>query len=118
MKSTHPPFITRFSAYRAMWLFVFYDLPTETKKDRYHFQQFRKKLLKDGFTMHQYSVYVRHCASTENADVHESRVRKAVPEKGKISILRITDKQYGNIVNIWGRKSIALPTGGGQLEIF
>lgn len=112
------PSISRFSAYRAMWLFVFYDLPTETKKDRHHFQQFRQALMKDGFSMHQYSIYVRHCASAENADVHEARVRKAIPEKGKISILRITDKQYGNIVNFWGKSAAKMPGGGSQLEIF
>jgi CRISPR-associated protein Cas2 len=117
-KLPSPPFISRFSAYRSMWLFVFYDLPTETKKERRCFQQFRNALMKDGFSMHQYSIYVRHCASAENADVHEARVRKAVPEKGKVSILRITDKQYGNIVNIWGRKTSSMPLGGSQLEIF
>jgi CRISPR-associated protein Cas2 len=118
MKKSSSLSISRFSAYRSMWLFVFYDLPTETKKDRHNFQQFRKKLMKDGFTMHQYSIYVRHCASAENADVHEARVRKAVPEKGKISILRITDKQYGNIINIWGKKVSEMPSAGAQLEIF
>jgi CRISPR/Cas system-associated protein endoribonuclease Cas2 len=44
--------------YRIMWLFVFFDLPTETKKDRRNAQQFRKNLLKDGFTMMQFSVYM------------------------------------------------------------
>ena len=111
-------FIPRFSAYRAMWLFVFFDLPTDTKKLRHNYSQFRKKLLKDGFTMHQYSVYVRHCGSAENADVHEARVRKAMPEHGMVSIVRITDKQYGNIINMWGRKEAPLPKGGFQLEIF
>jgi CRISPR-associated protein Cas2 len=110
--------IPRFSAYRLMWLFVFFDLPTETKKDKHNYQQFRKKLLKDGFTMHQFSVYVRHCASAENADVHEQRVRKAVPEKGMVSIVRITDKQYSNIINIWGQKAKPLPPMAQQLEIF
>ncbi len=112
------PILSRFSAYRSMWLFVFFDLPTETKKDRHQYQQFRKKLQKDGFTMHQYSVYIRHCASAENADVHERRVMKAIPEKGNISILRITDKQFGNIVNVWGTRTMDMPKGGFQLEIF
>lgn len=80
--------------------------------------EFRKKLQKDGFTMHQYSVYIRHCASAENADVHERRVMKAIPEKGNISILRITDKQFGNIVNVWGTRTMDMPKGGFQLEIF
>ncbi len=41
----------RFSAYRVMWLFVMFDLPTETKKDRKNATQFRKNLVENGFTM-------------------------------------------------------------------
>ena len=78
------PSISRFSGYRAMWLFVFYDLPTETKKDRRNFQQFRLALMKDGFAMHQYSVYVRHCASAENADVHEQEYERLYPKKVRL----------------------------------
>lgn len=51
----------RLNAYRIMWLFVFFDLPTNTKTERRHATQFRKALEKDGFSMMQYSVYVRHC---------------------------------------------------------
>ena len=36
---------------------------------------FRNKLQKDGFTMFQFSIYIRHCASSENADVHIKRVK-------------------------------------------
>ena len=35
--------------YRVMWLFVFFDLPTETKKDRRNAQQFRKEPFKGWF---------------------------------------------------------------------
>jgi CRISPR-associated endonuclease Cas2 len=55
------------------------------------------KLLKDGFSRMQFSVYVRHCASGESADVHEKRINRLLPPLGKVSILRITDKQFGNI---------------------
>lgn len=47
------------NGYRIMWLFVFFDLPTETKKDRKNASGFRNQLLKDGFSMMQYSVYIR-----------------------------------------------------------
>jgi len=87
------------NAYRIMWLFVFFDLPTETKKDRRNASLFRKDLLKDGFSMMQFSVYIRHCASGESADVHEKRIEIRLPPLGKVSILRITDKQFGNILN-------------------
>ena len=60
----------RFSEYRIMWVLVLFDLPTDTKKDKKAYADFRKNLQKDGFTMFQFSIYVRHCASSENADVH------------------------------------------------
>ena len=53
----------RFSEYRIMWILVFFDLPTETKKEKKAYTDFRKSLIKDGFTMFQFSIYVRHCLS-------------------------------------------------------
>ncbi|HBK72468.1 MAG TPA: CRISPR-associated endonuclease Cas2 [Flavobacteriaceae bacterium] len=106
------------NAYRIMWLFVFFDLPTETKKDRRNAQQFRKNLLKDGFTMMQFSVYMRHCASSESADSHERRIKNLLPPLGKVSVLRITDKQYGNIMNFWGKVEQSKEPPPLQLELF
>lgn len=108
----------RLNAYRIMWLFVFFDLPVETKKERKAATRFRKDLMADGFTMMQFSVYIRHCPSSENADVHLKRVNNAIPEKGQVSILRITDKQYGEIINYWGKKEEPLAAGPQQLELF
>jgi CRISPR-associated protein Cas2 len=117
-KNHHPKFMTRVSMYREMWLFVFFDLPVTTKKDRKNYQIFRKKLETDGFRMFQYSVYYRHCGSIENAEVHLKRVKSFLPEKGHISIIPITDKQFGNIQNFFGRLTEELPKGGMQLSIF
>ena len=108
----------RLNAYRIMWLFVFFDLPTEKKTDRKNYAQFRQSLQKDGFTMMQYSVYVRHCASFESGEVHIKRVKKMLPPKGQVSILQITDKQYGNMINYWGIKATPLPPTPTQLELF
>ena len=47
----------RFSEYRIMWVLVLFDLPTETKKDKKAYAEFRKNLQKDGFTMFQFSIY-------------------------------------------------------------
>ncbi len=109
---------TRLNAYHIMWLFVFFDLPVTTKKERRQATRFRKDLMKDGFTMMQYSVYIRHCASKESAEVHIKRVKSSVPEKGQVSILSVTDKQYGNITNFWGKGMAPLPEGPKQLEMF
>ena len=106
------------NGYRIMWLFVFFDLPTETKKDRRNASQFRGNLLKDGFSMMQYSVYIRHCASGESADVHEKRINRLVPALGKVSVLRITDKQFGMIINYLGKAKQDAVTAPTQLELF
>jgi CRISPR-associated protein Cas2 len=108
----------RLNAYRIMWLFVFFDLPVETKKQRKAASDFRKKLLKDGFTMMQYSVYTRHCASDESATVHTQRVKKQVPENGNVNILRVTDKQYGDIISFWAGQKQQMPNTPLQLEMF
>lgn len=108
----------RLNAYHIMWLFVFFDLPTNTKKERKAAAQFRKALEKDGFSMMQYSVYVRHCPSKENMNVHIARVRASMPPSGLTSILSITDKQYGEIQNFWGKVERAKLTTPQQLEFF
>jgi len=108
----------RLNAYHIMWLFVLFDLPTNTKTERKHAAQFRKALEKDGFTMLQFSVYTRHCASRESLDVHIKRVRSIMPPSGKVSILAVTDKQYGDIINFWGKIETAKLTTPQQLEFF
>ncbi len=40
------------------------------KKDRKAHALFRKRLIGNGFTMFQFSIYLRHCPSRENAEVH------------------------------------------------
>ncbi len=108
----------RFSEYRIMWILVFFDLPTETKKERKIYTDFRKKIISDGFTMFQFSIYVRHCASKENADVHITRVKSILPEKGHIGILCITDKQFACMEIFYGKKETKAQPVGQQLELF
>lgn len=108
----------RFSAYRIMWVLVFFDLPTETKRERKAANLFRKKLIADGFTMFQFSIYLRHCPSRENAKVHTKRVKKSLPKHGKVCILEITDKQFGNMELFHGIKEVDLPKPTQQLQLF
>ena len=108
----------RLNSYHIMWLFVFFDVPTITKTEKRNAAQFRKELEKDGFSMMQYSVYVRHCASRESMDVHIKRVRKIIPPSGYVSILSVTDKQYSEILNFWGKIERCNPAAPQQLEIF
>ena len=106
------------SGYRAVWIFAMFDLPTEPQKAKKDYAQFRKNLLKDGFTMVQYSVYVRHCASEENADVHFRRVKSFLPPEGEVRLLKVTDKQFGRMQIFWGKKRKPTPPAPAQLELF
>lgn len=108
----------RLNAYRILWILVFFDLPTETQKDRKVAAKFRKELLEDGFAMFQFSIYTRHCPSRENADVHIKRVKKMLPQKGKVGILTITDKQLGMMEVFFGRDPKAPAPVTQQLELF
>ncbi|MBA7516155.1 CRISPR-associated endoribonuclease Cas2 [subsurface metagenome] len=110
--------LSRLNQYRIMWVFVFFDLPTETKKDRKNYTKFRKNLEKDGFTMFQYSIYIRHCASRENAQVHIGRTRSNLPPYGHVCIFQLTDKQFGMIEVFIGQKEAEKPDTLQQLELF
>lgn len=104
--------------YRIMWVVVFFDLPTETKKQRKAAALFRKELVKDGFTMFQFSIYMRNCPSRENADVHIARVKSMLPAYGHVGILKITDKQFGMMELYYSRNPAGKPAIAQQLELF
>lgn len=101
-----------------MWVFVHFDLPSQTKKERKAYAEFRKFLIQDGFQMVQYSMYSRHCSSRENAEVHKKRVKGRIPSLGQVILFEITDAQFGRMEFYWGKKTVtdkALPT---QLTLF
>ncbi|WP_246849120.1 CRISPR-associated endonuclease Cas2 [Aquimarina sp. U1-2] len=109
---------SRLNQYRSMWVLVFFDLPTETQTERKVAARFRKNLLNDGFAMFQFSIYMRFCASRENAEVHIKRTKSALPKKGKIGIMQITDKQFGMIELFHGQKEVEPEPPSQQLELF
>ena len=110
--------MNRFSEYRIMWVLVLFDLPTETKKDRKQAAEFRKNLVRDGFTMFQFSIYLRHCPSRENAEVHIRRVKLSLPSAGQVGIICITDKQFGQMEIFSGKKMVVERNIPQQLELF
>ncbi len=101
-----------------MWILVLFDLPTDTKKARRQYTDFRKSLIEDGFSMMQYSVYYRHCASKENATVHLERVRKIVPPDGEVRLIQFTDKQFERMEVYFGKRRTTTEEAPAQLEMF
>lgn len=106
------------SGYRCMWVVAMFDLPVDTKAARRQYALFRKALLKDGFARMQYSVYIRHCASEENADVHVQRVQLNLPPDGEVRLLCITDKQFERMRVFWGKRRTRTEQPPAQLEFF
>jgi len=108
----------KLNEYRIMWVLVFFDLPTETAIERKIASKFRKEIMRDGFTMFQFSIYLRHCPSRENADVHIKRVKNQLPEKGHVGIMCVTDKQFGMMEIFYGKKVKEKEEPLQQLELF
>ncbi|MDR3235054.1 MAG: CRISPR-associated endonuclease Cas2 [Planctomycetaceae bacterium] len=92
-----------FSGYKSMWLIAMFDLPVKTKKERKIYAGFRKSLLELGFSMIQFSVYVRFCGSEELAQKHRRTIRKALPEHGQVRVLTLTDRQFEKMENYVGK---------------
>jgi CRISPR-associated protein Cas2 len=101
-----------------MWVIAMFDLPVDTKAARRAYTRFRKDLLEDGFTMMQFSVYIRHCASIDNAEIHAARMGAKVPEKGEVRFMTITDNQFGRIKVFVGKKRTLPAPAPAQLQLF
>lgn len=101
-----------------MWVFVYFDLPTVSQRDKKEYTKFRKYLLKEGFTMHQYSVYIRHCPSREYMEALMKRVENHLPKSGHVSLMGVTDKQFSQIRHYFMQKPEKAPENPGQISIF
>lgn len=63
-------------------------------------------------------MYIRHCPSRENAEVHIKRVKSWLPKYGKVAIMCITDKQFEAIEIFHSKKKEDPPPTWQQLELF
>ena len=91
------------SEYRAMWLMAMFDLPVDTKNARGNYTRFRQLLLREGFTMLQYSVYARYCTCEETAVAYRRRIRAQLPPDGQVRLIAITDRQFGRMEVYFGK---------------
>lgn len=101
-----------------MWLFAMFDLPVNTSEDRKVYARFRKGLLERGFSMLQYSVYARHCASEESAGGVRAEVRAMLPAEGQVRLLAVTDRQFAKMEVYFGAKRRATEDPPRQIMLF
>lgn len=106
------------SKYRIMWLFVLFDLPVVSTEDRREYAQFRKKLQSKGFTMLQFSVYAKHIPSEEAGEALKIHVHAALPPKGQVRVLAVTDRQFGKMEVYFGRKRTPVEDPPLQIALF
>ena len=59
-----------------MRILVFFDLPTETSKDRKIYSRFRKFLIKEGFIMMQESVYSKLTLNNSITNAIRDKIEK------------------------------------------
>ncbi|MGI6525066.1 MAG: CRISPR-associated endonuclease Cas2 [Bdellovibrionota bacterium] len=104
---------------RFMWILLFFDLPTVSKVEKRQAQQFRKFLIKDGYIMLQWSVYARICNGRDGLEKHLRRVQRELPDVGNVRTLEVTDRQFGKIKMLLGKKRIEEKKNGpSQLSLF
>lgn len=104
--------------FRIMWTFVMFDLPVETKQDRREYTKFRKALLKLGLNRLQFSIYAKPLPSEDASDHLVSLVHMALPPKGEVRILRVTDRQFGKMEIYVSRKSQEVESDVEQFSLF
>lgn len=109
---------TSLSGYRIMWLFVLFDLPVGTKRERKAATKFRLSLLDLGFEMTQFSVYLKFCSGKERVEALQRQIEGCMPSSGKVHLVQITDKQYENIQTYRGKKREPSPKNPEQFSLF
>lgn len=101
-----------------MWCLVMFDLPVKTKEQRKEATRFRNELLDDGFSMVQFSVYVKYLPLGVNLGRIARALKYRLPSNGEVRVLPVTDKQWSGAFRFCN----ALPTSSEdppeQLQFF
>jgi CRISPR-associated protein Cas2 len=89
-----------------MWIVCMFDIPVGTKIEQRKATRFRNTLLNNGFTMKQFSVYIKPCRDLSVAKNRAKSLKWAIPENSSVSFLYITDKQYVTSDTFLGKNSV------------
>ncbi len=85
-----------------MRVLLMFDVPVKSKKEQKYATKFRNALIKQGFFMMQFSVYMRICKGIASAKSAVERVRGILPPLGNVRALIITEKQFDNMQILLG----------------
>ncbi len=97
---------------------VMFDLPVVSTEEKRQYTRFRKYLQREAFLQLQFSVYAKFCASRENAQKYLNHLKFEVPPGGKVRLLMITDKQFGEMISLYGKNLEEIEKKPEQLLLF
>lgn len=83
-------------------IFVLYDLPSVLAKDKKIGMEFRKKLIRSGYTCIQKSVYVKLLRNTISMKSELHKLEEMVPKQGDVKALPLSLNQFKKIVSLVG----------------
>jgi CRISPR-associated protein Cas2 len=101
-----------------MWIVAMFDLPVDSRKARRNYTRFRKQLLSLGFYQLQFSVYGRHCASSDSANRTKGVIESHLPPAGQVRLLTVTERQFGKMQVFEGKKSVDVEGSADQFTLF
>lgn len=76
--------------------------PTNIQGTKSEYTNFRNFLIKDGYKMYIPEVYMRICTNRKSAEKHFRRIGEFLPKTGAITALKLTEKQFENIIPLVG----------------
>lgn len=101
-----------------MWLVALFDLPVGLPSEKRDAAKFRKLLIKEGFSMLQFSVYAQYFVSEEASAPVKGRLRANLPPRGEVRFLALTDHQFGKMEVFLARELESAETPPDQMRLF
>lgn len=98
-------------------LLITFDLPRDTAEDRKQANEFRKRLVRLGFTMKQYSLYEREVRNYTTKNQIIEILIKELPDQGEIILYQLPDEVNNSQITILGNGVIKKAESGPKLIV-
>lgn len=102
-------------SYRYMRMILMFDMPVETAEERKAYRKFKKFLIKEGFIMHQFSVYSKLLLNSSANNAMLERLKVNNPKKGSITLLTVTEKQFSRMIYLNGERDTSIANSDARL---
>ncbi|MFC3611257.1 CRISPR-associated protein Cas2 [Staphylococcus piscifermentans] len=90
---------------RFLRLFIMFDLPVETSRERRDYRKFVKFLLNEGYVRSQYSIYCKLILNRGTLNHQLSKLKQNLPSNGIVQTLIVTEKQFSDMTYLVGEPS-------------